>query len=228
MAVCSFLLLSCAVEASNGQAPYASATNSHHSPNAKNQPANGACPSDEAMQKNSRIVEPCVKSLLAEARRKKQMGQLAQAKETYRRVIQVNSYLGFKKDYAVTNEAVNAIAEIDNATLPKAQTVQANGRSAIPSGTYKCFTATTGRILAGGGGAVVPGSLVGSIIIKGDTYQVNEHSWGHYKVGGDGKISWNGGEYSSKTLGRYVVQNGTPTIVIGYADTDAGSACTPR
>jgi hypothetical protein len=29
-------------------------------------------------------------------------------------------------------------------------------------------------------------------------------------------------------LGRYVKQNGTPTIVIGWADTDAGLTCTPR
>jgi hypothetical protein len=102
------------------------------------------------------------------------------------------------------------------------------GTGAIPSGTYKCFTATTARLLAGGGGTVVPGSLVGSLVIRGDTYQVNEHSWGRYAVGSAGKLTWRGGEYSAKTLGRYVVQKGTPTILIGWADTDAGMACTPR
>jgi hypothetical protein len=102
------------------------------------------------------------------------------------------------------------------------------GSGAIPNGTYACFTATTARILAGGSGILQPGTFSGRILIKGDTYQVNEHSIGHYKVGPNGTLTWQGGEYSSKTLGRYVKQNGTPTIVIGWADTDAGLTCTPR
>jgi hypothetical protein len=102
------------------------------------------------------------------------------------------------------------------------------GAGAIPNATYACFTATTARILAGGSTMLQPGTFSGRIIIEGDTYQVNEHSMGRYKVGPNGTLTWEGGEYSSKTLGRYVKQNGTATIVIGWADTDAGLTCTPR
>jgi hypothetical protein len=88
--------------------------------------------------------------------------------------------------------------------------------------------ATTARILAGGSGILQPGSFAGRILVKGDTYQVNDRSLGHYKVGPNGSISWQGGKYSSKTLGRYVQQNGTPAIIIGWADSGAGLSCTPR
>lgn len=134
-------------------------------------------------------------------------------------------------DWMMTGNAVHdAEAEYEAqhaAPASSASTLHA-GRGAIPDGTYKCFTATTARLLAGGGARVVPGTLVGSLVVRGDTYQVNEHSWGHYSVGEGGKLTWRGGEYSPETLGRYVVQGGTPTIVIGWAGMDAGMACTPR
>ncbi|MFL6448154.1 MAG: hypothetical protein ACJ746_10770 [Bryobacteraceae bacterium] len=74
------------------------------------------------------------------------------------------------------------------------------GSGGIPNGTYACFTATTARILAGGSGVLEAGTFSGRILINGDTYQVNEHSIGHYKVGSNGTLAWQGGEYSSKTF----------------------------
>jgi hypothetical protein len=72
-----------------------------------------------------------------------------------------------------------------------------------------------------------PGSWGGDIQIKGDTYLYGSNPWGHYKVGANGMITWTGGGYSSATLGRYIVENGTPEIVIGWADVDTGKVCKP-
>jgi len=99
------------------------------------------------------------------------------------------------------------------------------GSGNLPDGDYKCYTATTATILAGGSASLNPGQFLTHIHIKGNTYQAYEDPAGHYSVGSNGKITWNGGTYSSKTLGRYVIDGGQPAIAIGYADTDAGSVC---
>jgi hypothetical protein len=71
----------------------------------------------------------------------------------------------------------------------------------------------------------VPGSWHGTIVVRGDTYQIGDNPPGRYSVGANGKSTPNGGAYSSKTLGRCVRDNGAPVIVIGWADTSAGLVC---
>ena len=111
------------------------------------------------------------------------------------------------------------------ATAQPADSSLTAGTGNLPDGDYKCFTATTATILAGGSASLNPGQFLTHIHVKGNTYQAYEDPAGHYSVGPNGKITWNGGTYSSKTLGRYVIDKGQPAIVIGYADTDAGSVC---
>jgi hypothetical protein len=184
----------------------------------------GGCATDEAMQKLVKLVFPCVDTLLNQARTAKQAGQKAEARTAYQRVLQVNSYAGFQRSDDVDKEARDFLNQAD---APKG-TSPANARSGqIPNGTYKCYTATTATVLAGGSARLNPGSWGGDIQIKGDSYLYGSNPWGHYKVGANGMITWTGGAYSSETLGRYIVENGTPEIVIGWAGVDAGQVCKP-
>ena len=104
----------------------------------------------------------------------------------------------------------------------------AGGR--VPDGTYECYGATVGRFLADGNAALSPGSWHGRIVISGDTYKYGESDpAGTYSMDPDGKLHWSGGAYTEgKTLGRYAVVGGTPTIAIGWPDVDVGNACTKR
>lgn len=101
-----------------------------------------------------------------------------------------------------------------------------SGSGLIPDGDYTCYSATTATLLAGGSARLEPGSWHGVIHISGNSYVISDNPVGHYSVGVGGRITWNGGAYSSKTLGRYVLDRGAPAIVIGWADTDAGLVCT--
>lgn len=100
------------------------------------------------------------------------------------------------------------------------------GSGLIPSGDYTCYNATTATLLAGGSARLEPGSWHGVIHVSGNSYVISDNPVGHYSVGTNGKITWAGGAYSAKTLGRYVIDRGSPAIVIGWADTDAGLVCT--
>lgn len=184
--------------------------------------AGTGCASDDAMQKSVRLVFPCVDVLLHQARAAKQAGQAAQARATYQRLLQVNGYAGFQRSYDVDKEARDYLNQADAASQSQAMKA---GTGTIPSGTYKCYAATTATVLAGGSARLNPGNWGGDIEIKGDTYLYGSNPWGRYKVGANGKITWMDGGYSEKTLGRYIVDNGAPTIVIGWADTDAGQVC---
>ncbi|MGH1574006.1 hypothetical protein ACRAWG_29350 [Methylobacterium sp. P31] len=126
---------------------------------------------------------------------------------------------GSGKQIAAANEA--APAQQHNAEAPA-------GR--IPDGTYECYSATTARFLLGGSAALVPGQWHGRIVIKGDTYTYGDSDGpGKYAMDPDGKLHWSGGAYTEgKTLGRYGVVNGTPTIAIGWPGVDVGNACTKR
>lgn len=101
-----------------------------------------------------------------------------------------------------------------------------SGSGRIPNGDYTCYNATTATLLAGGSARLEPGSWHGVIHISGNSYVISDNPVGHYSVGANGKITWAGGAYSAKTLGRYVIDKGAPAIVIGWADTDAGLVCT--
>lgn len=180
------------------------------------------CASDDAMQKRVNLVFPCVDLLLQQARTAKQAGETAQARAVYERVLQVNGYAGFQRSFNVDKEARDYLNQADAA---KAAPAMKAGAGSIPSGTYKCYAATTATVLAGGSARLNPGNWGGNIEIKGDTYLYGSNPWGHYTVGTKGKITWTGGAYSSATLGRYIVDNGAPTIVIGWAGTDAGQVC---
>jgi len=193
------------------------------------------CASDAAMQKDWQLVKACVDSLMAQARAAKAAGDLAGAKQTYLRAKTVNGYAGTYHDAAANIEIANTVAEIDAAPgrAKAARTAAAAGRGAIPNGSYECYSASTATVLAPGGlaGAPVrlnPGQWHGRIVIAGNTYKLDDNAPGRYSVGAGGKITWNGGAYSAQTLGRYFVNDGTPTIAIGWADVDAGLACTPR
>jgi hypothetical protein len=99
----------------------------------------------------------------------------------------------------------------------------------IPDGTYECYSASTATFLAGGSATLSPGSWHGRIVIAGDTYKYGDDEVGHYTMDADGKLHWQGGAYTEgKTLGRYAVVNGVPTIAIGWPDVDVGNACTKR
>jgi hypothetical protein len=175
------------------------------------------------MQKNVKLVFPCVDLLLKQARAAKLSGQKGQARAIYQRVLQVNGYAGFQRSYAVDEEARKYLEAFSPHSAPAVQA----GSGPIPPGTYKCYSATTGTILAGGSAQLNPGTWGGNIEIKGDSYLYGTNPWGHYKVGANGKITWMGGGYSATTLGRYIIQQGVPTIVIGWAGTDVGQVCKP-
>lgn len=100
------------------------------------------------------------------------------------------------------------------------------GSGRIPNGDYTCYNATTATLLAGGSARLEPGSWHGVIHISRNSYVISDNPVGHYSVGANGRITWAGGAYSAKTLGRYVIDKGAPAIVIGWADTDAGLVCT--
>ncbi len=74
---------------------------------------NGTCATEELMQRDSRLVRPCVHHLLMEARKQKSARQWTAAKINFKRAQQVNKMLGKKQDPAVANEVARAVRAIE-------------------------------------------------------------------------------------------------------------------